>query len=323
MQFIIIILWFFIAFINSAHAEVTYDCMDHNGNTIFTDIPQDGMKCVLRKGDIDSAQKGIDAENEQKQLQLAESHAMEQPAGSLSTQPIDQLKQNPVPYNCIKICLQDNRNKRKACSKNDNDYHSCMTKYREDLNQCRQECHKERSTEVSNNAQENNIKAHSSITPTSRNSILLQTENFSLVDKRNPAEREGYPYPDSPLRHHVMHGDRSLSVDRLSILKAKLIERLGSKLKGKVIELTQFYVLEATMRNAFVKTPSGKQMPNTGPFLPTLVSEITITFDDDFFHGSVHFPLSLGAKSTKSALTMATTIVIDDLIKDMERRWEQ
>ncbi len=118
-----------------------------------------------------------------------------------------------------------------------------------------------------------------------------------------------------------MYGDLSLDVDRLSILKTKLIERFGSKLEGKKILLKQFYVMEAKIR-PIVKDSSGKQIFNNEPPVPTLISEINLSLDGNYFHGSVIFSLQKGF-STKSTLTQATTMVVDDLINDIEKLWER
>ena len=152
---------------------------------------------------------------------------------------------------------------------------------------------------------------------------LVGATKFDLVDNRDAAEREGYPYPKGPLSpsSYTMYGDLSLDVDRLSILKTKLIERFGSKLEGKKILLKQFYVMEAKIR-PIVKDSSGKQIFNNEPPVPTLISEINLSLDGNYFHGSVIFSLQKGF-STKSTLTQATTMVVDDLINDIEKLWEQ
>jgi len=50
MKVIILTLCFFIAFLTFANAGKLYNCIDHDGNTIVTDNPQDGMKnCMLKE----------------------------------------------------------------------------------------------------------------------------------------------------------------------------------------------------------------------------------------------------------------------------------
>lgn len=49
MKVKILTLCIFIAFINFANAGEMYNCIDRDGNKIFTDIPQDGMKCALQE----------------------------------------------------------------------------------------------------------------------------------------------------------------------------------------------------------------------------------------------------------------------------------
>lgn len=169
----------------------------------------------------------------------------------------------------------------------------------------------------------NNERTTNNITRThaDEGTSSLHAAKFNIIDKRNPAEREGRPYPNSWFSY-IMHGDQSLNVDRMAILKIKLLERFGSKLEGKNILLTQFYVMEATVRPSFYKTPSGKQIPNTGPAVPTLISEITMSFDGNYFHGSDMLPLPKGSRSTESTLTTATMKVVDDVLKDIARQFD-
>ena len=152
----------------------------------------------------------------------------------------------------------------------------------------------------------------------SSKSSELQTLKLELLDKRDPAEREGHPYPKSWFPY-TMHGDQSLNVDRLSILKAKLLERFGPKLDEKCIILKKFSVMEATVKPSFVKTSSGEQIPNPGPVVPTLIAEVTLSIDNHYFSGSFMLPLQQGSRATETTLNVATTKVIDDLIKDIER----
>lgn len=140
-----------------------------------------------------------------------------------------------------------------------------------------------------------------------------------IVDERPPAEREGHPYPNSWFSY-TMHGDHSLNVDRLSILKTKLLERFGAKLAEKLIVLQQFSVMEATDKDSFIITESGKQIPNPGPAVPTLRARITLSIDNDYFSGSSKLLMPKGSRSSKSDLDVVTTKVVDDLIKDIERQ---
>lgn len=261
--------------------------------------------------------------NEQKSSKSTKPFARAQPTDSSSAQPIDPQEKSPAPYNCIKLCIQDSRDARKACRGDRDENRSCMKRNKEQLDNCRKKCHEEESSVASGyNTEKNNAGvSNRQKTSTDTSAALLNAAKFELIDKRDPAEREGYPYPKSWFSY-VMHGDRSLDVDRLSILQTKLIERFGSKLEGKIILLTQFYVMEKTVRPSFVKTPSGKQITYNGPFLPTLISEITMTLEGDYFHGSAMLQLKQGSKSTHSALTIATTMAVDDLLKDMERSWK-
>ena len=228
-------------------------------------------------------------------------------------------EQHVHPYNCIKICLDAGRNARKACKGSADEYHSCMKKTHEQLNNCRQNCHEEEKAARSGIIAGGNTEPFRSGRPSIGKDVpSLQADRFNLIDQRDPAERGGYPYPKSWFSYK-MHGDRSLDVDRLSILKTKLIAQFGTKLEGKTIILTKFCVTEATVRPAFVKDASGKQIPYTGPYLPTLMSEITLAIGDHYYSGSGTLPLKQGSRSTKSALSTATAMAVDDLLRDMMR----
>lgn len=329
MKVKMLILCFFIAFLSFAHAGEMYNCIDANGDTIITDVPQDGMKCELKKFDKGSANQqclspshdgGRRISKRRSNNQSTEPLIDSQAENSPSTQPIEPKEQNPAPYHCGKLCVQNHREALKTCreyrGKDINEYRSCMNGAHEQMNSCRNQCKEEESAARSNHVEEGDIETPSS----GNNKTHSQTANFQLVDKRDPAEREGYPYPKSPIRH-VLYGDRSLDVDRMSILKTKLSERFGSKLKGKTIQITQFYVMEAILGPTIKSGSPGDPIPNKGPFLPTLISQITIAMDEDYFAGSFELKLSLGTKATKSSLTIATTKTVDDLIKDMERHW--
>jgi hypothetical protein len=54
MKRIFLIPYIIIAFITSANAGGIYNCTDRDGIIIFTDNPQDGMKCVSKDDDIES-----------------------------------------------------------------------------------------------------------------------------------------------------------------------------------------------------------------------------------------------------------------------------
>lgn len=48
MKIVFVTLFIFISFLTAVHAGEIYNCIDRDGNTILTDAPQDGMKCVPR-----------------------------------------------------------------------------------------------------------------------------------------------------------------------------------------------------------------------------------------------------------------------------------
>ncbi len=54
MKIIILILCLFISLLNFANAGEMYKCIDRDGNTIFTDMPQDGMKCDSKEDEIET-----------------------------------------------------------------------------------------------------------------------------------------------------------------------------------------------------------------------------------------------------------------------------
>ena len=140
---------------------------------------------------------------------------------------------------------------------------------------------------------------------------------LQLVDERPAAEREGFPYPNSTFSY-TMHGDRSLGVDRLQLLQVRLVERFGPKLAGKTIRLQKFFVLEATLRDSFVRDASGKSVPNTGPYEPKLIAEIIVLIDQHFFgYSELKLPQNSGA--TASALAKVTNELLDVMIRDMAR----
>lgn len=51
MKRLVFTLCVFIAFSTFANAGVLYNCIDRDGHSIFTDTPQDGMKCDLKSDD--------------------------------------------------------------------------------------------------------------------------------------------------------------------------------------------------------------------------------------------------------------------------------
>ena len=235
-----------------------------------------------------------------------------------ASQPNDSQDEIPPPYNCIKLCVKDNVDARKLCKRGSDNYISCIKQSKERLDDCRRTCKEEEKYATSNSSMgKNNVESSGDLKVSAQaKTSSPDTIKFDLLDTRDPAEREGYPYPKSTISY-VMHGDQSLGVDRLAILRAKLVERFADELEGKTIHLTQFYVLEKAVRPSYIESTSGKRIPYEGPFLPSLIGEITMTLDGGFFHGSVIFQMKQGSKATKSALTIATTMIIDDLFRDM------
>lgn len=303
MKKIIFALFMIILFTGFAGAGEIYECIDGNGNTLFADVRQEGMKCNLQ--------------NSGESLTTADDNQVSKNESG------DSRENDLLPYNCIKSCVQEGREARKSCVGIPGERHACMTRAKEQMDKCRNKCGDEDKYAAANRRiRKNDVEDYSKrATLDNVNTASSQTVNFILVDKRNPAEREGYPYPKSPIKH-VMFGDRSLNVDRLGILKEKLTKRFGSKLKGKTLVMNQFYVFEAVTRDAYVKTPSGQLVQNTGPFLPTLRSEINIQIDGFYFTGSKTLSLAKGSGTTKASLELTTNMIVDELLRDMDKNWD-
>lgn len=119
-----------------------------------------------------------------------------------------------------------------------------------------------------------------------------------------------------------MHGDMSLQVNRLGLLQARLVERLGPQLLNKTLVLQKFYVMEATLRDSFVRDASGNMVPNEGPDEPTLVADIAVFVDAWPFIGTTQLKLPQGAKATRATLTRVTIDAIDKMLEDMEMHWK-
>ena len=122
-----------------------------------------------------------------------------------------------------------------------------------------------------------------------------------------------------------MHGDTSLDVDRINLLQVRLVERFGQKLAGKRIRLHKFYVLEANLRNSFVRDASGKSEPNDGPFEPTLIAELNVSVDGlhHFYTGRGEVKLPQNSRATHAALAKVTNEAIDSMLEDMAREWSR
>jgi hypothetical protein len=79
--------------------------------------------------------------------------------------------------------------------------------------------------------------------------------------------------------------------------------------------------MEATLRASFVRDPSGKFVPNKGPFEPTLTAELLVFVDDQPFAGSGKVKLPQNSRATPVALADVTNEAIDSMLNDMARRW--
>lgn len=55
MRVTMLVLCFFMTFMNNGYAGEMYNCVDSNGNSIITDIPQDGMKCELKESSSEAS----------------------------------------------------------------------------------------------------------------------------------------------------------------------------------------------------------------------------------------------------------------------------
>jgi hypothetical protein len=56
---IILIMCCFIIFFNNANAGIMYKCIDSDGNSTFTDMPQEGMKCDFKTDSLSDTKKFI------------------------------------------------------------------------------------------------------------------------------------------------------------------------------------------------------------------------------------------------------------------------
>ncbi|OHX34265.1 hypothetical protein BJL95_03745 [Methylomonas sp. LWB] len=79
--------------------------------------------------------------------------------------------------------------------------------------------------------------------------------------------------------------------------------------------------MEAILRDSFVRDASGKNVPNTGPFEPTLVAELAVFVGDDPFVGFAQLKLPQNSRATHGALDKVTKEAIDDLLKEMATSW--
>lgn len=143
---------------------------------------------------------------------------------------------------------------------------------------------------------------------------------LKLEDQRPLVQREG-PSFSHITREHTVHGDKSLNVDRLLMLQTRLSERFGRKLEGKTVRIQKFFVFEAILRNSSKRDSSGKAVPNDGPFGPTLIAEIAISIDGEFFVGSSQLKLPQNSQATKETLTKVTSDGVETMLQDMETRW--
>jgi len=143
---------------------------------------------------------------------------------------------------------------------------------------------------------------------------------LKFEDQRPLPQREGPSFFHITCEHTV-HGDKSLNVDRLLILQARLSERFGRKLEGKTLRIQKFFVFEAILRNSSKRDSSGKAVPNDGPFEPTLIAEIVISIDSEFFAGFSQLKLPQNSRATNETLTKVTNDGVETMLQDMEARW--
>ena len=74
MRVVILVLCFCITFLSNAVAGEMYNCIDRDGNSIFTDTPQDGMKCDLKSDDM----KSTTAQNQKHPRAFTSSRGLDQ-----------------------------------------------------------------------------------------------------------------------------------------------------------------------------------------------------------------------------------------------------
>jgi hypothetical protein len=172
MKKIIFALFIIIIFTGFAGAGEIYECIDGNGNTLFADVRQEGMKCNLQ--------------NSGESLTTADDN-------HVSNDKSDDSRENDsLPHNCIKTCVQEGREARRSCDGIPGERHACMTRAKEQMDKCRNKCGDEDKYAAANRRiRKNNVESYSNrATLDNVNTASSQTVNFTLVDKRNPAERE-------------------------------------------------------------------------------------------------------------------------------------
>ena len=146
--------------------------------------------------------------------------------------------------------------------------------------------------------------------------VVPDAIKLDIKDVRPAAEREGFPYPNSSIKH-VMYGDQALGLDRVLLLRAKMIERFGPQLLRQSLKLERYYVMEIVSRDSFVKDASGKSIPNTGPYERTLAAQVQMWIDDQPYSGLAELRLPSSGSPTRRHLTDVTARAVESMLKEM------
>ena len=121
------ILYFIVFSVASADAGFIYSCIDRDGNTIITDGPQDGMKCVVKdKMEDSTAGPAAAPEEKEKEKRPGQSEAAAVKPEESREETLERMKKC---YNC---CVD----KRIACYNFTANSRICNTEYSKCADTC-------------------------------------------------------------------------------------------------------------------------------------------------------------------------------------------
>jgi hypothetical protein len=136
--------------------------------------------------------------------------------------------------------------------------------------------------------------------------------NFQFDDKRTnyDLKKESiYSGPNKP----ITHGDISLGLDRIDLLKVLLVKKFGKIIQGKSFKVIKFTIKEGIYKNSFIRDKSGKMVPNEGQEELTLIAELHIFINDFPFAGFAQLKISEDDIKINNNLTL-TDKLIDNFI---------
>lgn len=144
----------------------------------------------------------------------------------------------------------------------------------------------------------------------------------SISDLRPVAEREGKALPFGRDFSHGILADSSFQPDRISILKAKLHQRFGTRLNGKDIELRMLRTIQYTAPTTPLDALIFRGTPLASIGIPDasrswFITSIGITIDGKMFEGfsAVQIPPGMGTMKTASPQSVLRSI--DDLVSNV------